>query len=186
MAVPLIQQIRVGAYVCKQRIMGNRRYPLVLMLEPLLRCNLACPGCGKIAHPEEVLNRNLSVEECIAAAEECGAPIVSIPGGEPLLHKEIEKIVDLQLHRGAALVAPRGVRLEWTGGARRLLAERAFDPVYGARPLKRNIQKLVQDPLALRILSGDGPGGAVVSLDADLSGAGVDFSISTPPAIPEA
>jgi hopanoid biosynthesis associated radical SAM protein HpnH len=93
-AVPLIQQIRVGAYVFKQRLKGNSRYPLVLMLEPLLRCNLACPGCGKIAHPEEVLNRTLSVEECIGAAEECGAPIVSIPGGEPLLHKEINKIVE--------------------------------------------------------------------------------------------
>ena len=87
MAVPLIQQLRVGAYVLKQRLMKRDRYPLVLMLEPLFRCNLACPGCGKIDYPDEILNRRLTVEQCIEAAEECGAPIVSIPGGEPLLHR---------------------------------------------------------------------------------------------------
>jgi hopanoid biosynthesis associated radical SAM protein HpnH len=93
LAVPLIQQLRVGAYIMKQRIRGNARYPLVLMLEPLFRCNLACPGCGKIDYPDEILNRRLSVEECIEAAEESGAPIVSIPGGEPLIHKEMPQIV---------------------------------------------------------------------------------------------
>ncbi len=93
MSVPLRQQIRVGAYILKQRLLGRARYPLVLMLEPLFRCNLACPGCGKIDYPDEILNRRLSVAECIAAAEECGAPIISIPGGEPLLHKEIGDIV---------------------------------------------------------------------------------------------
>ncbi len=100
MAVPFIQQLRVGAYILKQKLKGNRRYPLVLMLEPLFRCNLACPGCGKIAYPKEILDRRLSVEECLAAAEECGAPIVSIPGGEPLIHKEMPQIV-------AGLVARR-------------------------------------------------------------------------------
>ena len=94
MAVPLIQQIRVGAYVLKQRITGVNRYPLVLMLEPLFRCNLACPGCGKIDYPEAILNRRLSAKECLDAVDECGAPIVSIPGGEPLIHKEIDQIVD--------------------------------------------------------------------------------------------
>jgi hopanoid biosynthesis associated radical SAM protein HpnH len=93
LAVPLIQQLRVGAYIMKQRLRGNARYPLVLMLEPLFRCNLACPGCGKIDYPEEILNRRLSVAECIEAAEESGAPIVSIPGGEPLIHKEMPEIV---------------------------------------------------------------------------------------------
>jgi len=93
LAVPLIQQLRVGAYIMKQRIRGNARYPLVLMLEPLFRCNLACPGCGKIDYPDEILNRRLSVEECIEAAEESGAPIISIPGGEPLIHKEMPEIV---------------------------------------------------------------------------------------------
>ena len=93
MAVPIRQQIRVGAYIMKQRLMRRERYPLVLMLEPLFRCNLACPGCGKIDYPDAILNRRLSVAECIEAAEECGAPIVSIPGGEPLLHKEIGTIV---------------------------------------------------------------------------------------------
>ena len=99
MAVPLIQQLRVGAYIMKQRFKGNERYPLVLMLEPLFRCNLACPGCGKIDYPDEILNRRLSVEECIEAAEESGAPIVSIPGGEPLIHKEIDQIVEALIAR---------------------------------------------------------------------------------------
>ncbi|MEM9684365.1 MAG: adenosyl-hopene transferase HpnH [Pseudomonadota bacterium] len=94
MGVPLIQQYRVGSYLLKQKLKRNKRYPLVLMLEPLYRCNLACPGCGKIDYPDHILNQRLSVEECIEAAEECGAPMVSIPGGEPLLHKEIDKVVE--------------------------------------------------------------------------------------------
>ena len=94
MAVPLIQQARVGAYVLKQRLRGTKRYPLVLMLEPLFRCNLACAGCGKIDYPAEILNKRLSVKECLDAVDECGAPIVSIPGGEPLLHKEMKEIVE--------------------------------------------------------------------------------------------
>lgn len=93
MPVPLQQQIRVGAYILKQRLLRRARYPLVLMLEPLFRCNLACPGCGKIDYPDAILNKRLSVADCIEAVEECGAPIVSIPGGEPLLHKEIGEIV---------------------------------------------------------------------------------------------
>ncbi|HJN23633.1 MAG TPA: adenosyl-hopene transferase HpnH [Rhodospirillales bacterium] len=93
MTIPLIQRVRVGAYVVKQRLKGVRQYPLVLMLEPLFRCNLSCSGCGKIDFPETILNRRLSVAECLAAADECGAPIVSIPGGEPLLHKDIGDIV---------------------------------------------------------------------------------------------
>jgi len=92
-SVPLIQQIRVGAYILKQRIQGNKKYPLVLMLEPLFRCNLACAGCGKIDYPGDILNMRLSVEECLKAVDECGAPIVSIPGGEPLIHKDIDEIV---------------------------------------------------------------------------------------------
>jgi hopanoid biosynthesis associated radical SAM protein HpnH len=92
--VPLIQQARIGAYLMKQKLSGNTRYPLVLMLEPLFRCNLACAGCGKIDYPDSILNRRLSAEDCIAASDECGAPIVSIAGGEPLLHKEIVKVVE--------------------------------------------------------------------------------------------
>jgi hopanoid biosynthesis associated radical SAM protein HpnH len=95
----LIQQIRVGAYVLRQKLRGNVRYPLVLMLEPLFRCNLACAGCGKIDYPDPILNRRMSVQDCIDAAEECGAPIVSIPGGEPLLHKEIVEIVNALVAR---------------------------------------------------------------------------------------
>ena len=94
MSVPLKQKIRVGAYVAKQRLMGVERYPLVLMLEPLFRCNLACAGCGKIDYPDAILNQRLSVADCLEAVDECGAPVVSIAGGEPLLHKEIEKIVE--------------------------------------------------------------------------------------------
>lgn len=94
MAVPLIQKIRVGAYIMKQRVAGRDKYPLVLMLEPLFRCNLACPGCGKIDYEADILNKRLSVEECLGAVDECGAPVVSIPGGEPLIHKEIEQVVD--------------------------------------------------------------------------------------------
>jgi hopanoid biosynthesis associated radical SAM protein HpnH len=93
-AVPLIQQARVGAYVFKQRLAGVKKYPLVLMLEPLFKCNLACPGCGKIDYDKDILDKRLSLEECLDAVDECGAPIVSIPGGEPLIHKEIKQIVE--------------------------------------------------------------------------------------------
>lgn len=94
MAVPLIQQARVGAYVFKQRLAGVKKYPLVLMLEPLFKCNLACPGCGKIDYDKDILDKRLSLSECLDAVDECGAPIVSIPGGEPLIHKEIKQIVE--------------------------------------------------------------------------------------------
>ena len=92
MAVPLHQKIRIGAYLAKQRLKGVERYPLVLMLEPLFRCNLACAGCGKIDYPDPILNQRLSVAQCLEAVDECGAPVVSIAGGEPLLHREIEQI----------------------------------------------------------------------------------------------
>jgi hopanoid biosynthesis associated radical SAM protein HpnH len=94
MSVPLNQAIRVGAYVVKQHLLGRKRYPLVLMLEPLFRCNLACAGCGKIDYPAEILNQRLSVAECMEAVDECGAPVVVIAGGEPLLHREIDQIVE--------------------------------------------------------------------------------------------
>lgn len=93
MGVPLIQQYRVAKYLLEKKLKGESRYPLVLMLEPLFRCNLACSGCGKIDYPEEILNKRLSYDECMAAIDECGAPIVSIAGGEPLIHKEMPRIV---------------------------------------------------------------------------------------------
>jgi hopanoid biosynthesis associated radical SAM protein HpnH len=92
MAIPFLQKARIGAYILRQQLARHRRYPLVLMLEPLFRCNLACAGCGKIDYPTDILDRRLSVDECLAAVDECGAPVVSIAGGEPLLHKEIAAI----------------------------------------------------------------------------------------------
>ena len=93
MHIPLRKEMRVGAYILKQKLLGRKRYPLVLMLEPLFRCNLTCFGCGKIDYPEPILNRRLSVKECLDAVDECGAPMVAIPGGEPLIHREIGEIV---------------------------------------------------------------------------------------------
>ncbi|MFA5976059.1 MAG: adenosyl-hopene transferase HpnH [Elusimicrobiota bacterium] len=93
MALSLLQNFQVGAYVMKHRFLGTKRFPLVLMLEPLFRCNLACSGCGKIQYPVEILKKDLTVDECIEAIEACGAPVVSIAGGEPLLHPEMPKIV---------------------------------------------------------------------------------------------
>jgi hopanoid biosynthesis associated radical SAM protein HpnH len=93
MAVPVSQMWTVASYVVKQKLRGRARYPLVLMLEPLFRCNLACAGCGKIQYPAHILKQELSPERCIAAAEECGAPMVAIPGGEPLMHSRIGEIV---------------------------------------------------------------------------------------------
>jgi hopanoid biosynthesis associated radical SAM protein HpnH len=92
-AIPLLQMARIGAYTLRQQLARRRRYPLVLMLEPLFRCNLECAGCGKIDYPADILNQRLSVDQCLAAVDECGAPVVSIAGGEPLLHKEIDAIV---------------------------------------------------------------------------------------------
>lgn len=99
MPVPVAQMYTVVSYLLRKRLSGTPRYPLVLMLEPLYRCNLACAGCGKIQYPANILKRELSVAECMAAVDECGAPIVSIPGGEPLLHPEIGEIVAGLLER---------------------------------------------------------------------------------------
>ena len=93
MKIPYFKEICIAAYLLKQRIMGRKRYPLVLMLEPLFRCNLACVGCGKIDYPDPILNQRMSVKDCLDAVDECGAPMVAIPGGEPLIHREIGEIV---------------------------------------------------------------------------------------------
>jgi len=94
MSMPLRQKIAVAKYIAGKRFKGEAKYPLVLELEPLLQCNLACAGCGKIQHPDDILRRRLSVEECLAAVEECGAPMVSIAGGEPLVHDQMPQIVE--------------------------------------------------------------------------------------------
>jgi hopanoid biosynthesis associated radical SAM protein HpnH len=104
MAIPLAQQAKVAAYVLRQKLSGRKRFPLVLMLEPLFRCNLACAGCGKIDYPDEILNKRLSVEDCLGAAEECGAPVVAIAGGEPLLHKEMPRVVEGLLAQGRIVI----------------------------------------------------------------------------------
>ena len=94
MPVPVSQMWTVASYVLRQKLARRKQYPLVLMLEPLFRCNLACAGCGKIQYPAHILKRDLTPEECFWAAEECGAPMVSIPGGEPLMHPQIGEIVE--------------------------------------------------------------------------------------------
>jgi len=99
MSVPVSQMWTVAAYVLRQRLRGRKRYPLVLMLEPLFRCNLACAGCGKIQYPAQILRKHLTVEQCLGAVEECGAPIVSIPGGEPLMYPEIGRLVEELVRR---------------------------------------------------------------------------------------
>ncbi len=93
MAIPFFKEAKIGAYLLRQRLAGRQRYPLVLMLEPLFRCNLACVGCGKIDYPDPILNQRMSVKDCLDAVDECGAPVVAIPGGEPLIHKDIAEIV---------------------------------------------------------------------------------------------
>jgi hopanoid biosynthesis associated radical SAM protein HpnH len=100
LGIPLRQKIAVGAYVMRQTLAGRKRYPLVLMLEPLFRCNLACAGCGKIDYPDKILNQRLSVDECLEAVDSCGAPVVSIAGGEPLLHRELPQVVKGIIARG--------------------------------------------------------------------------------------
>jgi hopanoid biosynthesis associated radical SAM protein HpnH len=113
MGIQMQQAIEVGKYLVTQRLMGRKKFPLVLMLEPLFRCNLACPGCGKIQHPKEILKQNLTPEECFKAAEECGAPVVSIPGGEPLMHPQIDEIVKgLVARRKFVYLCTNGLLLE--------------------------------------------------------------------------
>ena len=93
-SIPFAQAARIGSYVVGKALQGKKHYPLVLMLEPLFRCNLACAGCGKIDYPDEILNQRLSYEQCMEAIDECGAPAVSIAGGEPLLHRDMPRIVE--------------------------------------------------------------------------------------------
>jgi hopanoid biosynthesis associated radical SAM protein HpnH len=94
MPVPISQMWTVATYLLKQKLAGRKKYPFVLMLEPLFKCNLACAGCGKIQYPAHILKQELSPEECFKAVDECGTPMVSIPGGEPLMHSQIDKIVE--------------------------------------------------------------------------------------------
>ncbi len=99
MGIPALQKRCIGTYIIKQLLRNNARFPLVLMLEPLFRCNLHCRGCGKINQPKEIMEQHLSIDECVGAAEECGAPVVTIAGGEPLLHPDIHAIVQALVAR---------------------------------------------------------------------------------------
>jgi hopanoid biosynthesis associated radical SAM protein HpnH len=99
MGIPLIQQVKIAKYLLGKKLSGEKRYPLAMMLEPLFQCNLECAGCGKIDHPKEILQKRMSVEDALRAVDECGAPVVSIPGGEPLIHKELPQIVQGLLDR---------------------------------------------------------------------------------------
>jgi hopanoid biosynthesis associated radical SAM protein HpnH len=100
LGIPVLQMFQISAYVVRQRLAGRKRFPLVLMLEPLFRCNLACAGCGKIDYPNKILNQRLPLADCLSAIDECGAPVVVIAGGEPLLHKELPEIVKGAMARG--------------------------------------------------------------------------------------
>jgi hopanoid biosynthesis associated radical SAM protein HpnH len=113
MSVPISQMWTVASYVLTQRLRGRKRYPLVLMLEPLFRCNLACAGCGKIQYPAQILKKHLTVEQCLAAVEECGAPMVSIPGGEPLMYPDISRLVkELVARRKYVYLCTNAILLE--------------------------------------------------------------------------
>jgi hopanoid biosynthesis associated radical SAM protein HpnH len=113
LGIPLRQIAKVGAYIVRQHLAGHKRYPLVLMLEPLFRCNLACAGCGKIDYPDAILDQRISVEDALASVDECGAPVVVMAGGEPLLHKELPKIVEGVIARKKfAIVCTNALLLE--------------------------------------------------------------------------
>ncbi|HEX8077367.1 MAG TPA: adenosyl-hopene transferase HpnH, partial [Chthoniobacterales bacterium] len=113
LSIPLRQVASIGGYIIRQHLSGRKRYPLVLMLEPLFRCNLACAGCGKIDYPDEILNKRLPLEDALGAVDECGAPVIVIAGGEPLLHKDLPRIVEgVIARRKFAIVCTNALLLE--------------------------------------------------------------------------
>src|ERR1700722_11047268 len=99
MPIPMKQNARIGAHLLRQRLKGRKKYPLIVEIEPLFACNLSCPGCGKIQHPTDILRKRLSVDDVVKAVEECGTPMVSIAGGEPLLHPDIVAMVEELVRR---------------------------------------------------------------------------------------
>lgn len=113
MGIPLRYVAKIGGYILKQHLTGRKRYPLVMMMEPLFRCNLACAGCGKIDYPDEILNKRLPVADALESVRECGAPVVVIAGGEPLLHKDLPQIVEgIIAQKKFAIVCTNALLLE--------------------------------------------------------------------------
>src|ERR1700745_4383411 len=100
MAMPFHLTVKLGTHLNKRKLRGVKKYPLIMELEPLYACNLKCAGCGKIQQPHTLLKQRMPVDQAVAAIEECGAPMVSIAGGEPLMHPQIDEIVDQLLDRG--------------------------------------------------------------------------------------
>ena len=135
MTLPLSQIARIGAYTLTQHIKGGK-YPLVLMLEPLFRCNLACPGCGKIDYPDAILNQRLSFEQCMEAIDDCGAPAVSIAGGEPLLHRDMPKIVRSGIDQGVHSYVWLPARKSRNNGE--LVKVQSLPPLPRANTLRKN------------------------------------------------
>ena len=99
MPIPMKQNLRIGAHLFRQRLKGRTHYPFIVEIEPLFTCNLSCPGCGKIQHPTEILRKRLTVDDVVNAVEESDAPMVSIAGGEPLLHPQIAEMVQALVER---------------------------------------------------------------------------------------
>jgi len=113
LGIPLRYVAKIGGYILKQHLTGRKRYPLVMMMEPLFRCNLACAGCGKIDYPDEILNKRLPVADALESVRECGAPVVVIAGGEPLLHKDLPQIVEgIIAQKKFAIVCTNALLLE--------------------------------------------------------------------------
>src|ERR1700751_3052576 len=99
-AMPLHLTVKLGTYLMKQKLRGVKKYPLIMELEPLYACNLKCAGCGKIQQPAALLKQRMPVEQAVAAVEECGAPMVSIAGGEPLMHPQVDELTRQLLNLG--------------------------------------------------------------------------------------
>src|SRR5229473_2666047 len=143
MAISLLQTYRVASYIAGRKLRGVKRYPLVLMLEPLFMCNLACSGCGMIDYPKEILQKRVSVEDALRAVDECGAPMVSIPGGEPLIHKGMAQIVaGIVARKKFVYLCTNAILLPMNIGLRLTLRSRFIWTVIGNVTINRYARKV--------------------------------------------